>query len=80
MSLTYKHHVIDTGLQGGGYAQTALADLDGCGRPEFIVGRRETGIPVELVFQLQGIDPELGHKRGLQAGAQRRIEGFNDQL
>ena len=41
MSLTYKHHVIDTGLQGGGYAQTALADLDGCGRPEFIVGRRE---------------------------------------
>jgi hypothetical protein len=43
MSLAFKHHVIDTGLQGGGYAQTALADLDSCGRPEFIVGRRGGG-------------------------------------
>lgn len=41
MNPEFKHHVIDTGLEGGGYAQTALADLDGCGRPEYIVGRRE---------------------------------------
>jgi hypothetical protein len=36
----FRHHVIDTGLPGEFYAQTALADLDGDGQLEFIVGRR----------------------------------------
>jgi hypothetical protein len=40
----FRHHVIDTELPPGFYAQTAAADLDGCGRPEYIVGRREGDI------------------------------------
>jgi hypothetical protein len=28
---SYRHHIIDTTLQGRGFAQTALIDLDGCG-------------------------------------------------
>ena len=36
----FKHHLIDTDLPPDYYAQTAAADLDGCGRPEYIVGRR----------------------------------------
>ena len=40
MSFRFRHHVIDTDLSGRGYAQTGLIDLDGCGRPEFVVGRR----------------------------------------
>jgi hypothetical protein len=36
----FKHHVIDTGLPAGLYAQTALVDLDGDGRLEFITGQQ----------------------------------------
>jgi hypothetical protein len=39
MRFAFKHHVIDVGLEGRSYAQTALADLDNDGRPEFITGR-----------------------------------------
>lgn len=35
----FVHHIIDTDLSGPHWGQTALADLDGCGRPEFIVGQ-----------------------------------------
>ncbi len=35
----FRHHLIDTGLTGSGYAQTALADLDNDGRLEYITGR-----------------------------------------
>jgi len=38
--LQFTHHVIDTGLPTGNYGQTAAADLDGCGRPEFITGQQ----------------------------------------
>ena len=37
---SFRHHVIDTDLPVDYYAQTAAADLDGCGRPEYILGRR----------------------------------------
>ena len=40
MKFRFRHHIIDTDLPGHSYAQTALADLDGDGRLEFIVGRR----------------------------------------
>ncbi|MGD8236937.1 MAG: VCBS repeat-containing protein [Armatimonadota bacterium] len=40
MKFTFRHHVIDTDLSGRGWGQTALADVDGDGRPEFIMGRR----------------------------------------
>ena len=36
----FRHHVIDTDLPAGCYAQTALVDLDGDGRPEFVVGQQ----------------------------------------
>jgi hypothetical protein len=38
MRFRFKHHIIDDGLPPKYYAQTALADLDNCGRPEYIVG------------------------------------------
>ncbi len=34
----FKHHVIDTDIPKGCLAQTALADIDRDGKPEFIVG------------------------------------------
>ncbi|HUG93971.1 MAG TPA: hypothetical protein VML55_24285, partial [Planctomycetaceae bacterium] len=37
----FQHHVIDADLPAGMYAQTGLADLDGDGRPEFVMGRRD---------------------------------------
>lgn len=36
----FRHHIIDTDLPPGNYGQTAAADLDGCGRPEFITGQQ----------------------------------------
>ncbi len=44
MSFRFRHHIIDTDLPGGGYAQTALADLDSDGRLEYIVGQRSGDI------------------------------------
>lgn len=40
----YQPHLIDLKLPKGCYAQTALADLDNDGRPEFIVGRRGNNV------------------------------------
>jgi len=40
MEFRFKHHIIDTSLPRGSYAQTALADLDGDGCLEYIVGRQ----------------------------------------
>ena len=39
MKLAFRHHIIDTTLPGRSYAQTALADIDGDGRLDFITGR-----------------------------------------
>ena len=40
MKFRFKQHLIDTALPPGMYAQTALADLDGDGRLEFITGQQ----------------------------------------
>jgi hypothetical protein len=40
MQFQFKHHIIDTSLPHGAYAQTALVDLDGDGRLEFVLGRQ----------------------------------------
>ncbi len=40
MEFKFKHHIIDTSLPAGLYAQTALADLDGDGRLEYVVGQQ----------------------------------------
>jgi hypothetical protein len=39
MDFRFRHHLIDTDLPRGTYAQTALADLDNDGRLEYIVGQ-----------------------------------------
>ncbi len=39
MEFRFRHHVIDAELEGSGYGQTALADLDNDGRLEFVMGR-----------------------------------------
>jgi len=44
MKFQFKHHIIDTNLTGQSYGQAALADLDGDGRLEFIMGRRNGDI------------------------------------
>ena len=36
--LRFRHHVIDVGVEGRGFGQTALGDLTGDGRPEFVMG------------------------------------------
>lgn len=36
----FRHHYIDTELQGRSYGQTSAADVDGDGLPEFIMGQR----------------------------------------
>lgn len=40
MNFNFKHHVIDTALPRGFYAQTVLADLDNDGHLEYIVGQQ----------------------------------------
>ena len=40
MKFKFEHQIIDTDLPVGCYAQTALADLDGDGQLEFIMGRQ----------------------------------------
>lgn len=40
----FKAHIIDTTLPGGGYAQTALADINNDGKLEFITGRSYSDI------------------------------------
>jgi hypothetical protein len=40
MRFQFRHHVIDTSLPMACYAQTALADLNGDGRLEFILGQQ----------------------------------------
>ena len=40
MKFRFSPHLIDTALPAANYAQTALADLDNDGRPEYIVGQQ----------------------------------------
>ncbi|NKB65866.1 MAG: hypothetical protein GKR89_02280 [Candidatus Latescibacteria bacterium] len=44
MTFAFRHHIIDTDLPGGGYAQTGLADIDGDGRMEYIMGQRSGSV------------------------------------
>jgi len=39
MKFRFRHHIMDADLPQGRYAQTALADVDGDGRLEYVVGQ-----------------------------------------
>jgi hypothetical protein len=51
--LRFRHHVIDTDLSGSSFGQTALVDLTGDGRPEFVMGLRGGAL---FVYQYQAPD------------------------
>ena len=57
----FQHHVIDTDLDDIYYGQTALADLDNCGRPEFVMGRRTGDI---WYYKYQSPDSWTKHHLG----------------
>jgi hypothetical protein len=57
----FRHHLIDTGLSGNGFGQTAIADLDGDGRLEFVMARR--GGPL-YVYQYHAPDRWTRHVVG----------------
>jgi hypothetical protein len=57
----FKHHLVDTGLKGNGFGQTVLADLDGDGRLEFVMGMR--GGPL-FVYKYQAPDKWMRHVVG----------------
>ena len=58
----FKSHVIDTDLSPKNfYGQTALADMDGDGRPEFVMGERDGNI---YVYKYQGRDRWTRHVVG----------------
>jgi hypothetical protein len=40
MQFRFKHHIVDTNLPQGCYAQTALVDLDNDGQLEYVLGRQ----------------------------------------
>ena len=42
--LTFRHHLVDPELPGSSWGQTAVADLDRDGRPDFITGRSRAEI------------------------------------
>src|ERR1700722_17259392 len=54
----FKPHVIDTDLPTGFYAQTALADMDGDGRIEFVMGDRDGNL---YVYRFQSPDRWTRH-------------------
>jgi len=66
MRLAFRLHVIDVGLEGRSYGQTTLADLDNCGRPEFITGR--SGGPVYW-YKYQAPDRWTRHLLGEQSAS-----------
>ena len=59
--LSFRHHFIDTDLPGKGYGQTALADVDRDGRPEFITGQSRGDI---FWFKYRGPDRWERHLLG----------------
>jgi hypothetical protein len=57
----FRHHLIDTGLPGNGFGQTALVDLNGDGRLEFVMGQR--GGPL-FAYQYHAPDRWTRHRVG----------------
>lgn len=72
----FRHHVIDTTLRGGRYGQTALADLTGDGRLEYILGqqagedRRHDGEIFEgAIFAYRYLAPDRWERHQIASGS-----------
>ena len=60
----YRHHLIDTDLPEGAYAQTALVDLDNDGQLEYVVGQRGGDI---FYYKYQSPDTWTRHLLGVDS-------------
>ena len=64
MRFRFRHHIIDTNLPAGNYAQTALVDLDHDGRLEYVVGRQYGEV---YWYKYQAPDRWTRHTLGLDS-------------
>jgi len=75
--MKFRHHFVDRELPGDSWGQTAVADLDRDGRPDFITGRSRGEI---LWYRLETPDRWVRHKLGEQSpsdvgGAVLEVDG-----
>jgi len=62
--MTFRHHFVDRELPGDSWGQTAVADLDRDGRPDFITGRSRGEI---LWYRMETPDRWVRYKLGDQS-------------
>jgi hypothetical protein len=62
--LTFRHHFVDRDLPGSAWGQTAVADLDRDGRPDYITGRSRGDV---LWYHMETPDRWVRHKLGEQS-------------
>lgn len=62
--MKFQHHFVDRGLPGSSWGQTAAADLDRDGRPDFITGRSRAEI---LWYKMEAPGRWTSHKLGEQS-------------
>jgi hypothetical protein len=63
-AMTFRHHFVDRELPGSAWGQTAVADLDRDGRPDFITGRSRGEI---RWYRMERADRWVRHQLGEQS-------------